>query len=69
MWAWTDGSGETRLVHVLHVRPEVATVSTGHPKVVGAPGERFDVPLPVDSATFRLAWRRAAGRRRPGADW
>ena len=52
-WEWTDGSGETRLVHVLHVRPGVATVSTGHPNVVGAPGERFDVPLPVDPATFR----------------
>ena len=54
-WEWTDGSGETRRVHVVHVRPGRATVSTGHPNVVGAPGERFDVELPVDPATFRPA--------------
>jgi hypothetical protein len=54
-WEWTDGSGETRRVYVVHVRPGVATVSTGHPNVIGAPGERFEVGLPVDPATFRPA--------------
>lgn len=54
-WEWTDGSGETRRVYVVHVRPGVATVSTGHPNVIGAPGERFEVELPVDPATFRPA--------------
>ena len=54
-WDWTDGSGETRRVHVVHVRPGRATVSTGHPNVVGAPGERFQVELPVDPARFRPA--------------
>jgi hypothetical protein len=52
-WEWTDGSGQTRRVYVVQVRPGAATVSTGHPNVVGAPGERFDVELPVDPATFR----------------
>ena len=54
-WSWTDGTGETRRVHLLHVRPGRATVSTGHPNVIGAPGERFDVELPVDPATFQPA--------------
>lgn len=54
-WEWTDASGETRRVHVLHVRPGVATVSTGHPNVVGAPGEQFDVALPIDPVAFRPA--------------
>jgi hypothetical protein len=54
-WEWTDGSGTSRRVHLVHVRPGLATVSTGHPNVVGAPGERFEVALPVDPATFRPA--------------
>lgn len=55
-WEWTDGSGETRRVHVVQVRPGVATVSTGYPGVVGGPpGERFEVELPIDPAAFRPA--------------
>ena len=54
-WEWTDGSGETRRVYVVHVRPGVATVSTGHPNGGGAPGERFEGALPVEPATFRPA--------------
>ena len=54
-WSWTDDAGETRRVYVVHVRPGIATVSTGHPNVIGAPGERFDVALPVDPETFRPA--------------
>jgi hypothetical protein len=54
-WEWTDGSGASRRVHLVHVRPGVATVSTGHPNVVGAPGDQFEVALPVDPATFRPA--------------
>ena len=54
-WDWTDEAGETRRVYVVHVRPGVATVSTGFPGVVGAPGERFEVALPVDPERFRPA--------------
>lgn len=54
-WDWTGDDGETRRVHVVHVRPGTATVSTGVAGVVGAPGERFEVELPVDPARFRPA--------------
>ena len=54
-WDWTDEAGETRRVYVVHVRPGVAIVSTGFPGVVGAPGERFEVALPVDPERFRPA--------------
>lgn len=54
-WQWADGAGGSRRVYVVHVRPGLATVSTGHPNVVGAPGERFEVALPIDPAAFRPA--------------
>ena len=54
-WTWTDERGETRLVHVVHVRPDRATVSTGMAGVVGGPRELFELDLPVDPASFRPA--------------
>jgi len=54
-WDWTDDSGETRRVHVVHVRPGRATVRTGFAGVVGAQGETYEVELPVDPAGFRPA--------------
>ena len=54
-WTWTDGRGETRRVHVVHVRPGRATVSTGMAGVVGGAPEVFELELPVDPASFRPA--------------
>ena len=45
--------GVRRRVYVVHVRRDGATVSTGMAGVVGAPGERFEIELPVDPAAFR----------------
>jgi hypothetical protein len=54
-WDWTDGTGVRRRVYVVHVRRDKATVSTGMAGVVGAPGARFELELPVEPGSFRPA--------------
>ncbi len=54
-WDWTDDEGTVRRVHVVSVEPHRVVVSDGYPGVVGAPGVRFELALPVDPERFRPA--------------